>query len=217
MTSKIKPQHNDRVGLWMLLAVIVATAAVFLWTSSHYQRGDTSLDTRVDSQGHLNVLGVTLGVTTLREAETILQSKSDVALYIYPQEHPKAGMKLEAFFPSIADHTKVILLLAVGHDRLNKIESDATVPHLYPNGVARMNLAAADAIDLNGATVQELTLIPNLAVSAETMKTRFGEPDRIQHLQADQDLYIYDRIGLRALLSKDEPPTLHFSNPPTDH
>ncbi|HKI62379.1 MAG TPA: hypothetical protein VKA31_08805 [Mariprofundaceae bacterium] len=217
MTSDIKPQHNDRAGLWMLLAVIIATAAVFLWTSTHYQHGDTSLDTRVDSQGHLHVLGVTLGVTTLREAETILQSKSDVALYIYPQEHPKAGMKLEAFFPSIADHTKVILLLAAGPDRLKKIESDATVPHLYPNGVARMNLAAADAIGINNATVQELTLIPNLAVSAETLKARFGEPDHIQHLQTDQDLYLYNRIGLQAFLSKDEPPTLHFSNPPADH
>jgi len=213
MTSDQKPHHHDRIGLWMLLVVIIATAAVFLWTSSRYQSGTGTPDTHVDSHGHLHVLGITLGETTLRQAETILQSKSDVALYIYPQEHPKAGMKLEAFFPAIADHTKVILLLDVPPERLRKVESEATIPHLYPNGIARMNLSATDSISISNATVLELTLIPNLAVSPEALKARFGEPDHILHLENELDQYSYGSIRLEATLSKDEPPTLHFSNP----
>jgi len=208
-----KPKHNDRVALWMLLAVVVVTAAVFVWTSSNYQRGNTSVVTHVDAQGHLHVLGITLGETKLNQAELILKSKSDVALYIYPQEHPKAGLKLEAFFPAIADHTKVVLLLDLDDKALKGIESRATIPHLYPSKVARMNLAAEDVSSVHGATVRELTLIPNLNVSSDTLKARFGEPDRVQSLDKDQKMYIYDAIGLKAVLNKDEPPVLHFSNP----
>jgi hypothetical protein len=217
MTSALQPEpiskRYDRMALWIILLVVVLTGAVFLWTSSNYQQGSDVTATHVDAEGRLHVLGVTLGQTNLKQAEGILKSKSDVALYIYPQEHAKAGLKLEAFFPSIADHTKVILLLDLDDKALKDIESRATIPHLYPDKVARMNLAADDVALVHKATVLELTLIPNLTISAATLKARFGEPDRIQSVDNDRDEYIYDAIGLHAVISKDEPPVLHFSNP----
>jgi len=212
-SSRQESKQYDRMALWVLLFVIVLTAAVFFWSSSGYQQKNSTKKTHVDNQGHLHVLGVTLGKTSLKQAEKILKSKSDIALYIYPQEHPKAGLKLEAFFPAIADHTKVVLLLDVNDKELKGIESRATIPHLYPDKVARMNLAAEDFNLVRRATVGELTLIPNLTISVETLKARFGEPDRIQSLDHDRNQYIYDAIGLKAVLSKDGPPVLHFKNP----
>ncbi|MDX8413923.1 MAG: hypothetical protein R8J85_07525 [Mariprofundales bacterium] len=210
------PSHqkqSDRMALWMLLLVVAVTGALFLWTRANYQHNSTTVETHVDREGHLHVLGVTLGVTTLTQAELILQSKSDVALYIYPQEHPKAGLKLEAFFPAIADHTKVVLLLDVNGAQRKAIEARATVPHLYENRVARMNLAAADVSSVHAALVRELTLIPNLIISAQTLKARFGAASRTQSRGKGQVAYIYDAIGLTAVVSKDEPPVLHFVNP----
>jgi len=97
--------------------------------------------------------------------------------------------------------------------QLKEIETRATIPHLYENKVARMNLAADDVALVHRATVRELTLIPNLTISAATLKARFGEPDRIQSLEQDGAVYSYDAIGLKAVISKDEPPVLHFTNP----
>ncbi|MDX8410024.1 MAG: hypothetical protein R8J84_08330 [Mariprofundales bacterium] len=213
--SDNRPGGHDRIGLWMLLLVVVLTAALFFWTRTHYQHQDPSLDTHVDQQGNLHVLGVTLGKTSLDAAEVILQSKSDIALYIYPQEHPKAGLKLEAFFPAIADHSKVILLLDVGKKELLAIESRATTPHLYPNHVARMNLAAKDWATVHRATVRELTLIPNLQITVSNLEARFGQPDHDHPLDGgEQHQYHFDAIGLEATLSKDSPPTFHFANQP---
>ncbi len=208
-----KTHGGDKVAMWMLLVVVLVSAALFFWTSSRYQQGDATVDTHVDAEGHLHVLGVTLGLTTLDQAETVLKSKSDVALYIYPQGHPKEGLKLEAFFPAIADHTKVVLLLDLTEKQLLEIESRATVPHLYPNMVARMNLAADDVGAVHTATVRELTLIPNLNVSLEILKARFGEPNKIERLDEDRNQYLYDAVGLKAILSEKEPPELQFSNP----
>ncbi|MDQ6955425.1 MAG: hypothetical protein Q9M20_08285 [Mariprofundaceae bacterium] len=205
-------KHNDQLGLWMFIAVIIITTAVFLWTSAHYQRDNASLDTHVDAQGQLHVLGITLAQTSLKQAENILQSKSDVALYIYPQKHEKEGRKLEAFFPAIADHTKVILLLDMSRQNLDLLESDATIPHLYPNNVVRMNLAADDRRGLDQAIVRELTLIPSVVVSAENLKARFGEPDLVESMPT-YAVYHYKSIGLQARLNKQEPPSLHFRNP----
>jgi len=212
MTSEVKSGYHDRIGLWMILVVITLTAALFFWTRSYYQHEGTSLATHIDAQGKQHVLGVTLGETTLKQAELILQSKSDVALYIYPENHAKAGRKLEAFFPAIADHTKVILLLDMDSQSLDKLESRATIPHLYPNHVARMNLAADDRSGLGQVIVQALTLIPNLTLSAENIKAHFGEPDTLKHME-NYDLYLYEKRGLQVRLNKDEPPTLHFFNP----
>ncbi len=76
-----------------------------------------------------------------------------------------------------------------------------------------MNLAAEDVSRVHGATVRELTLIPNLSVSAKILEARFGKPDRVQSLDKGRKQYVYDAIGLKAVLSKDEPPVLHFANP----
>jgi len=197
----------------MLLAVIVVTAAVFFWTTDHYRHGSSAPETHTDAQGRLHVLGITLGETTLKQAELILQSKSDVALYIYPQENPKAGLKLEAFFPAIADHTKVILLLDIPAERLQEIASRATIPHQYQNLVARMNLAPEDVTGVHHDIVSELTLIPNLKITAENLQARFGTPDRIEHLDDERDQYHFDAIGLQAIISTQEPAALHFSSP----
>jgi len=206
-------QKSDHFGLWMLLVVVVATTAVFLWTRSSFQHNDPGLQTHIDELGQLHVLGITLGKTTLKEAELILQSKSDVALYIYPQEHPKAGLKLEAFFPAIADHTKVILRLNETTQTIRAIEERATIPHQYQNLVARMNLAPDDVTLLHNAIVTELTLIPNLILTADNLKARFGEPDRSQQLDGGITRYSFDTIGLQAEFSEDETPSLHFTNP----
>jgi len=212
--NRAQAMRSDRKALWMLLAVVVLTAAVFLWSSGRYQQGDSAATaTAVDAQGYLHVLGVTLGKTTLKQAEKILKSKSDVALYIYPQGHAKAGLKLEAFFPAIADHTKVVLLLDVNKATLKAIETRATIPHLYPDQVARMNLAVDDVSHARDATVSALTLIPNLVVSLATLKARFGEPDRVHKLPTGEKQYIYDAIGLKAVLHDDSPPMLHFTTP----
>lgn len=212
--SEVKSGQHDRIGLWMIVVVIALTAAVFFWTRSYYQHENTPLATHIDAQGQLHVLGITLGETTLKQAEFILKSKSDVALYIYPENHENAGRKLEAFFPAIADHTKVILLLDMDREALDRLESHATIPHLYPNKVARMNLSPDDRELLNQVVVRELTLIPNLTLSAENVTARFGKPDALMAME-NYDLYSYDKLGLQVRLNKTESPTLHFFNPIT--
>jgi hypothetical protein len=210
-----RQMRSDRFGLKLFLAVLVATAVVFVWTSSHYQRHKLEKDTWVDERGKLHVLGIVLGESSLRDAEIALQSRSDIALYIYPVEHPKAGMKLEAFFPAIADHTQVILLLDAAPGLLKEMQARATMPHIYPNTVARSNLAPPDQQLVQNLKVRELTLLPSTTITPQTLTARFGTPGTVTHPTAEETLYTYPDIGLVATLSAGEPGQLHFTNPAT--
>lgn len=208
-------KRSDRFGLKLFLAVLAATAAVFVWTSSQYRQHNQKKDTWVDEHGKLHVLGITLGESNLRQAEIALQSRSDVALYIYPVEHPKAGMKLEAFFPAIADQTQVILLLDAAPGLLKEMQGRASMPHIYPNAVARSNLAPPDQQLAQQLQVKELTLLPSIAITPQELAARFGAASTVSHPTAEKTLYAFPAIGLEATLSPDEPAQLHFTNPAT--
>ncbi|MDX8408302.1 MAG: hypothetical protein R8L58_07955 [Mariprofundaceae bacterium] len=208
-----KRHIGDRLAIKLLLLVAVLTGAVFLWTSQSFKSADKGHDTWVDAHGRLHVLGLILGETTLRQAETILRSRSDIALYIYPAGHAKAGMTLEAFFPSIADHTRVILVLDATDVQLKDIETRASRPHLYPNKVARMNISVRDTKLAQSLPIRELTLIPSADVSEKAIEARFGMDHETTTTADGYKRLEYPAIGLQATLAKDDVTRLHFVNP----
>lgn len=211
--EKEKRSLNDRTALLAIVAVFVVTGLVFLWTSSNYRSDGSANDTWIDEAGRLHVLGVVLGESTLRSAEKALKSRSDIALYIYPDTHKDAGMRLEAFFPSLADHSKVILVLSADQGLLEQIQQNSTVPHIYPNSVARMNLHPVNIPTVQQLKVARLTLIPSVSITAEMLKSRFGEASSISTDEDGSVHYFFPDVGLEAVLSEKDAAMLHFSNP----
>ncbi len=213
MTQPSLQQRSDRLAFKVLLAALIITAAVFAWNRAGHQHTNSGPDTWVDANGSLHVLGVTIGKTTLRQAETILKSRSDIALYIYPQHHPRAGRTLEAFFPAITDHTKVILLLDADTSLLDDLESRATIPHLYPNEVARMNLGPGDLHTVGTLRVKTLTLIPSVTLDQAALNARFGTPTNTVPTEDGGVTADYPKAGLHARIDADGSARLQFSNP----
>ena len=204
---------GDRIAVSIIAAVVVATALIFAWTSSNYRSDSTARDTWTDDKGRVHVLGIELGYSTLRSAEVALKSRSDIALYIYPDTHKDAGIRLEAYFPAITDHSKVILVLGASAGLIEKIQQKTTVPNLYPNDVARMNLHPEDMVAVQQLIVNELTLIPSVDITAAMLAARFG-PASNSTTDADGSThYVFPGIGLEATLRNDDAGLLHFSNP----
>ena len=203
----------DRVAVKIIAAVIVVTALVFAWTSSNLQSNGSAKDTWIDDNGHVHVLGIELERSTLRTAETALKSRSDIALYIYPDTHKNAGVRLEAYFPAINDHSKVILVLEASSELLHEIQQKGTVPHLYPNDVVRVNLHPKGTAAAQQLVVHELTLIPSIDITVEMLASRFGAAAKSTP-DADGFIhYAYPEIGLKATLRDEDATLLHFSNP----
>ena len=204
---------NDRPALLAIFAVFVVTGLLFIWSKANYRSDSTARDTWIDEAGHVHVLGIVLGETTLRGAEKALKSRSDIALYIYPESHKEAGLRLEAYFPSIMDHSKVILMLEADRELLEQFQRRSTIPHLYPNKVARMNLHTTDVMTAQNLPVTRLTLIPSVAITPELLEARFGEPAAISEEDGNRR-YLFPDVGLEAELSEKDVAKLRFSNPP---
>jgi len=216
--DKLSIGRTDLFGIIGSILVVVISVSVFFFTSAYYKNNANqhAKDTWVDMAGYLHVLGITLNRTTLRDAEKILLSRSDIALYHYPSAPNDNSLTLEASFPSLTDHSKVMLTLRASRQQLESFRSHATMPRIYPNKVIRMNLAAEDLLLTDKLIVETLTFIPSTQMDEQTLTARFGKPGR-ETKESNGVHYFYPGIGLEATIHNDDKKvTLKFT-PPTDY
>jgi hypothetical protein len=205
----------DSIGKLGMVAVIIITAGVFLWTRSEIRVHNTTAaqDTFVDEQGRLHVFHIVLGSTKLRTAETLLKSRSDTALYLYPQKQGDPRLALEAFFPSLADHSKVILGLQADHTLLTQMRSRATLPRIYPDGIARMNLDNRDLPRVQHLIVDYLVLVPSIKVKPGMLAAHFGDPAATTTDAEGNKHYRFPRLGLDVTIRPQGKDELRFEQP----
>jgi len=202
-----------------LALIIIAGSATFYFTGLTYQKSGETTQQRTffDTTGNLHVLGVILGKSTLREAEMAFRSRADAAVFLYPKtdtpnENTQYAGKLEAYFPSIADHTKVLLTMTVSDIDLETIRQRSSSPRIYPNGVIRMNLSNEDILGIQKMTIKELTLIPSSQLDEQIITAQFGKPASKQKISEQETMYLFPEIGLTAIIHSEEKDKLIFRN-----
>ncbi|MCF7821939.1 MAG: hypothetical protein K9M17_05815 [Mariprofundaceae bacterium] len=203
---------TNHLGKIALVFVILVTGYTFYSTKLDIEKHAAANSTFVDDSGHLHVLGLILPGSTLREAEIKLKSRADTAIYIYPGEQG-GRVTLEAFFPSIADHSKVILQLQASQAMLEAMQQHATPPRLYPDGVVRMNLGDEDVLKVLTLPITGLSLIPSLEIDQKMLAARFGKPAK----EVDEGKGVirqeYPDVYLTTILSPDGRARLDFTVP----
>jgi len=209
---------------YALLFILIGGFGTFYWASQSFKQGDQleSLSTQhrstwVDETGKLHVMGIVLGQSTLRDAEVALRSRSQSAIYLHEEktaDNKKSfRLSLEAYFPSIADHSKVILVLNVDKPLLIKMSERGTPPRVYPNGVVRINPSNEDILAVQKMTVKELRMLPSVQLNQAMLEGRFGKADSIKKSDDGSTRYLYPTIGLDALIKPEEKDILSFSTP----
>ncbi|MDX8391259.1 MAG: hypothetical protein R8K53_01655 [Mariprofundaceae bacterium] len=209
---------------WVILFTLVLGLGTFFWVSEHFKQPDRRTaqhgSTWIDDVGKLHVMGLVLNRNTVREAEIILKSRVDTAIFMYPEQvdgnkQREGGeqhfrLELEAYFPSIADHSKVMLVLNIDGKLLEKMRQRGTRPRVYPNGVGRINLANADMLAVQKMTFHELRLIPSVQLDTAMLESRFGRPESIQNDGVSGIHYHYPKVGLDAFIKPADYDVLRF-------
>jgi len=203
-----------------LALILIVGSATFYITSSVYKQSGESTQQRTffDDKQHLHVMGIVLGESTVRDAELAFRSRADAALFLYPKE-TKEGQeaqyvgKLEAYFPSIADHSKVLLTLKITATALEAVRKRSSNPRIYPNGVIRMNLSSQDILAVQRMIVTEMSLIPSLDLNKEMIVAQFGKPESITNSSPNITVYTFPKFGLVATINQDDKDKLTFNNP----
>ena len=200
-----------------LALILIFGLATFYITSSVYKQSGENPQQRTffDDKNHLHVMGIVLGESTVRDAEIAFRSRTDAALFLYPKEELEAQYtgKLEAYFPSIADHSKVLLTLKTTDAELEAIRKRSTRPREYPNGVIRMNLSNQDILAVQRMIIIEMSLIPSLDLNEEMIVAQFGKPEQVTNSSPNTTVYTFPKFGLVATINQDDKDKLTFNNP----
>ncbi|MDX8383211.1 MAG: hypothetical protein R8M45_03950 [Ghiorsea sp.] len=207
------------MGKIALVFIITMASATFYLTSTSFKNINNSQQSRtwIDETGKLHVLGLILGKSTVRDAEIALRSRADAAIFMYPLHHEgkeeKFDLVLEAYFPAIADHSKVMLKLDMDDQQMEAMRLRSSSPRIYPNGVARMNLSSEDILTVRSLTITMLTLIPSTQLNLDILQAQFGNAVSSQTLDKGVIHYTYPDLGLEAQLYPNDKDKLVFQNP----
>lgn len=156
------------IGIMLLMPSDVDESVVRLpWKVSH------------DSQGHTEVFGFTLGVTSLADVRTVFGEDGKVNLFAVPGE---AGTySVEAYFDQVyLNHLRAdfVISLSVPQDKLAAMYERGLRISQLGSGAKKVTLAPEDTARLADAPIRAITYLPWKHLDADVIERRFGKPSR---------------------------------------
>lgn len=157
----------------------------------------------------VRVFGITLGQTSLSEAEKVLGEESEISLF-KPND---AGMSVEAFIEEVNFNglkAKLALTIAVSPDKLRGMFERGLRMNSTPSG-KRITLTADDLAVARSSPVASLTYLPNIRIEEPVLTKRFGEPElRVRENQSGTVHWLYPQHSLDIVMNGKEKPVLQY-------
>jgi hypothetical protein len=166
----------------------------------------------VTPAGETHVLGITLGRTTLAQAEQRFRSSAELALFAEGAN----DLSLEAFFNEVTLgglSSRVVLSLSVDPGVLAQMRERGGSGERTESGAIRHRLHTDDLALARAAPIWALTYVPYVQLEAALIEQRFGRPDEIVRTSATTAHYLYPTKGLDIMLNDNEREVLQFVRP----
>lgn len=157
----------------------------------------------------VRVFGITLGVSTLSDANKVFKEEADVSLF----KPSDAGMGVEAFIEEVNFNglkAKIVMTIAVDPEKLQGMYERGLRINSTPSG-KRITLTADDLLIVRNSPVASLTYLPNVSLDEAIVSKRFGEPSmRIKETRSGAVHWLYPQHGLDVVLGGKERPLLQY-------
>lgn len=197
----------------LLVTVLAVGIGVFVLPGKQPGVAHLPWQISVTPEGDLSVLGVVVGRTTLGGAEHAFKEPAEVSLFA-----KESGTKVvEAYFDSVdisGLRARIVVVMSV---------DEATLKGMFDRGVRMANmgggrhkvtLADEDLQLLKTLPIASLTYIPKINLTAEMVKSRFGEPDeRIAESDGKVVHWLYPEKGLDLALDSEGKEVLQYVRP----
>lgn len=156
-----------------LLALVVG---IFVIPGQPPQQNPTDLPWQVQPVGDsVRVFGLTLGKSTLGEAEPRFGAEAEISLFA----PTKGAMAVEAFFESVTLaglRAKLVLTADLTPEQLQGIYNRGTRIATMGSGTRKVTLSADDLALVRATPVGSITYLPRTDINAELVEKRFGVP-----------------------------------------
>ncbi len=204
---------DKKIILGVFALVAVSISALLLIPSAPTDTPDT-LPWKIShpAPDTSRVFGITLGQSSLNDAEQVFKEKTEVSLF-----KPTDGkMLVEAFFDELNLNglkAKFVFTIAVPPDELTGMFNRGLRMNSTPSG-KRITLTADDLLRVRQSPVASVTYMPTVKLEEAVITKRFGTPaERVRETKSGAVHWLYPQHGLDVTLGGSEKPLFQYISP----
>lgn len=195
-----------------LLSIILIIVALFIpETKTAETHG---LPWQIEQRdGSTRVFGLTLGYSTLIDAEKLFLGDSEISLFRSQQ----GAYTLEAYFDKVelgGLTAKMILIMDIPDDELSMMFQRGVRISKVGSGSNKVSIATEDLHRARKSAIASITYLPAVNLDAKQLEARFGIPDqRIKEPDSKAEHWLYPALGLDVTLDNEEKEVLQYVIP----
>ncbi|MDH5546745.1 MAG: hypothetical protein OEZ43_14225 [Gammaproteobacteria bacterium] len=163
------------------------------------------------------VFGLTLGTSTLAEAESSLKADGEISLF----RKNDNDYTVEAYFDKVelgGLSAKMILVMQVPSQELAQMFQHGVRISKAPSGSNKVSIATEDRHRVRDSAIQSITYLPAVNLDAEQILSRFGKPSqRIPDPHNASEHWLYPQLGLDVTLDAKNREVLQYVSPANFH
>ncbi|MEH6628141.1 MAG: hypothetical protein V7739_16990 [Motiliproteus sp.] len=165
-----------------------------------------------DSGGDSTVFDITLGKSTLGQAELVLQSAAKISLFLSPQ----GKYAIEAYFDRVyLSGLKASFVMALRVDDIlaEQIFSRGLRIAQLGDGTKKVEVSSEDKQRLSNTAIKLITYLPQADIEPELLEKHFGKPTEIIVEDEQISHWLYPQKGLDIAVNADGKEVLQYLPP----
>jgi len=163
--------------------------------------------------GHTRVFGLTIGQSTLGEAEQLFKELSEITLFA-PQQ---SAAVIEAFFSEVKISglkSKMVMTIDLSTDEIQAMFNRGARISTLGSGTRKVTLSGEDAIRVRQSAIASITYLPSVNLDAGLIENRFGQPaEKIADTESDAVHWLYPKKGVDIALSETDKEVILYVMP----
>lgn len=165
--------------------------------------------------GSTSVFGLTLGRSTLQQAEQSFQSQAKVTLFESGSD--RGHRKLEAFFERVNVRglsARIVMVLDMAPEQMQAIYDRGVRVSTLGDGSRKITLSGEDRRRVRQAAIDSITYLPPIRLEAQWIRQRFGKPaQKVSDNDGNVIHWLYPDKGLDVALDAQGGAVLQYVSP----
>ena len=165
------------------------------------------------ANGNLRVFNLTLGQTTIGEAEQLFKEKAAINLFAPKQ----SSAVIEAYFDQVKVSglkSKMVMSLDISSDIIQDIYNRGARISTLDSGTRKVTLLDEDIMLVRNSVIVGITYLPSIHLDAQLIENRFGQPaEKLQDTKSDAIHWLYPAKGVDIALSESEKEVIQYVKP----
>ena len=205
---------GKNVFLMVLTGTILALLiALFLPAPPTQPAKDLPWQIEQLDDGSIQVFGLTLGKSTLHDAEQLFQEEAVISMF----STDEGERVVESFFKKVTLsglRAKIVVALDYSQSELEGVFDRGARIATTGSGQRKVTLSTEDVRDAMDRPIVTITYLPGANLDSKLVEKRFGEPARkIAEQKSDMVHWLYPEKGLDIILSDEEKDVLQYTLP----